>query len=400
MNYDLSAIQTNFRSLVGFKNSQDPNVIDLNSVLTTSNSGLYVSNIHSYLTTKNLEAIAPNYAEFDFDTWLVGTTYAKDDKVVLSGVNYNSKAAANTGNAPAALGVWWELADPLLFSEYIQQIYDDTVGELLAHAIGADSLLDDAKIYDIETPATTTELDATKIYGIKLTLFGSAHLRMVLNQIGLYFNTIKANLDIYIHNQNVQVATFQVSTQANRLIWTDVSAVNLDNTLSGDFYIFYKASDMAAIEPIDGSLTWSIDCSRFVACQSFSATEGDDLNNPDNVTLESVNFGLNLNITVKCNLTEFITQNRLQFAESFNYLLATKLLKELEGNPEAKINRNERNIDLEQVRFQLYNADKGSETVVKQLKRAYTKLFKGIGDLNRLCLPCPDDIAGPTFQAY
>lgn len=50
---------------------------------------------------------ATSVAEADYATWLVGTTYALGDRVILNHLIYESLQAGNTGKAPATETLWW-----------------------------------------------------------------------------------------------------------------------------------------------------------------------------------------------------------------------------------------------------------------------------------------------------
>lgn len=59
------------------------------------------------ITVTDANLTATSVAEADHATWLVGTTYALGDRVILNHLIYESLQASNTGKAPATETLWW-----------------------------------------------------------------------------------------------------------------------------------------------------------------------------------------------------------------------------------------------------------------------------------------------------
>ena len=59
------------------------------------------------ITVTDAILTATSVAEADHATWLVGTTYALGDRVILNHLIYESLQASNTGKAPATETLWW-----------------------------------------------------------------------------------------------------------------------------------------------------------------------------------------------------------------------------------------------------------------------------------------------------
>jgi hypothetical protein len=71
------------------------------------------------ISRRVIRAIATTDKIWTPATWLVGSTYALNDIVILSGVTYISLAAGNIGNAPATATTYWAIYwGPLTSSEW------------------------------------------------------------------------------------------------------------------------------------------------------------------------------------------------------------------------------------------------------------------------------------------
>lgn len=89
--YDPQAIKAAFIGLVGYRQNEDPQGVQLIE-LTTSSSGLWFNSQHPLLTIANLEAVAPNYGgqgltdpevNVEFTAWL----REKTEDAIIEAVN-------------------------------------------------------------------------------------------------------------------------------------------------------------------------------------------------------------------------------------------------------------------------------------------------------------------------
>jgi len=98
-----------------------------------------------------------------------------------------------------------------------------------------------------------------------------------------------------------------------------------------------------------------------------------DLPNIDNsnITL-SKNYGLNLNFSISYDMTSFIKQHMLQFAECFQRQFEFDILGMFVYNPDAVSSLRERNLDYERLVLELKSFD--FDTVVRKLSNAKKRL--------------------------
>ena len=102
------------------------------------------------------------------------------------------------------------------------------------------------------------------------------------------------------------------------------------------------------------------------------------------------NYGLNCEITVGCDLTDFIVKERQIFQTVIQRQVAAIALRTLAMNPDVKVNRNQVNATRLEI---LYELD-GNTTGVRpgglgyDLKKAYEALRLDTQGIDRICLTC------------
>lgn len=102
------------------------------------------------------------------------------------------------------------------------------------------------------------------------------------------------------------------------------------------------------------------------------------------------NYGLNCEITVGCDLTDFIVKERQIFQTVIQRQVAATALRTLAMNPDVKVNRNQVNATRLEI---LYELD-GNTTGVRpgglgyDLKKAYEALRLDTQGIDRICLTC------------
>jgi hypothetical protein len=105
------------------------------------------------------------------------------------------------------------------------------------------------------------------------------------------------------------------------------------------------------------------------------------------------NYGLNLDISVKCDVTDFFCREKYLFADVLNKQVTVDVLEEL-----SKSTRN--NVISKEVQqlalYELNNKD-GSNARIR-LEKSIKAIGFDLSDLNESCLPC-NEKWGPTWGA-
>ena len=101
------------------------------------------------------------------------------------------------------------------------------------------------------------------------------------------------------------------------------------------------------------------------------------------------NYGLNCEITVGCDLTDFIIKERQIFQTVIQRQVAAIMLRTLAMNPDVKVNRNQVNASRMEILYELDGNVEGRPSGLGyDLKKAYEALRLDTQGIDRICLTC------------
>jgi hypothetical protein len=116
----------------------------------------------------------------------------------------------------------------------------------------------------------------------------------------------------------------------------------------------------------------------------------------ENTYTNTHNYGINMELSVGCDLTDFIIRERAIFATVLQKQMAADILRTLAMNPEVRVNRNQANASRENLLYEVDGNPQGRATGIgKELKDAYDALDLDTRGIDRICLTCK-----PTFVKY
>lgn len=391
MNYDLADIQSDFITdkLITFKSSSNPYDPVLESELTgTSKSGEYFNRGNDLFleSFQNLEAIAPNFRDWAVGSYSATQTYSSGE-IVYSGkpdLFYKSVQNSNTGQALTDVA-WWTKINP--FSDWLKERIENSIETLLRDSIQATPFIDVNTVWRVpESTHTTT--NSGKRVGLALRPKNSENLKMILNRIGLAFKGTPEAIDFKLYHNNTEIATTTITGEADGFKWFDLTAVaNMEVKSNEKGYWFllydqpatqdYQALGSNTLFPqIVGEMPNIRGVHANFEIAAISVDPATDLRTvTSNDFVYDNNFGINLDFTVKSDLTRWIKENKASFAKALNLLFTKEMLSIALNNPNVKANRNIRNFDKENINYQLKSPDKFSliskvSREIEALKRA------------------------------
>ena len=102
------------------------------------------------------------------------------------------------------------------------------------------------------------------------------------------------------------------------------------------------------------------------------------------------NYGLNCEITVGCDLTDFVISQRNLFQTVIQRQVAAIALRTLAMNPNVRVNRNQSNASRTEILYELDGNTSGVRPggLGYDLKKAYEALRIDTQGLDRICLSC------------
>ena len=414
----IADIQDKMLHLVGWKQSYDLSDIMLSSNLTQTESGMYFQQIHPLLTLDNLRSIAPDFQNFNWQVHDVNKAYKSGEVVRVDDSLYKAiqDVPAETDTLDSE---YWTETNP--FSEWLEEKTKASIVKLVNKFINmklADkatkSLIENKILFDGTGRLTNKIENRNKLVGFEIDTVRSKGVTVKIDKIGLQM-TEPGSYTLYIfHSSNpepIYTLTFE-KTKANSLEWfkpkDDIllpyESANTD--AGGSWYLVYKQSELPEnAQAIYKDRDWSTGpckaCSRseFLAYQAWSRyieihpfyISEDEEFDPEimNFTYDK-NYGINLEVSAYCDLTDFIIKQRTMFQDVLSKQVAIDFLREFAYNPNVRTNRHSINASKLDILTEL-DGDANSmrqSGLSYELDIALKALSISTQGLDRVCLPC------------
>lgn len=376
--YNLSDIQSKFFSdkLITFKSSLNSGTSVLDSDLTgVSRSQRYFNTgVNPVLTIENIEAFLPLLSGYSITAYDVGATYSNYNttfsliNVVKSTSKYYiSVAATNLGQLVTNIAYWKETT---LLSLILKDKIRTAIEVVISSLITPNFIEDNVYVYRIADNTDDLIENTGKLVGYRINPVSSDHLLFIINQIGLHFEGVET-IPFKLYNQNKLISEFALTSVAKLFEWQDITQLEITSN-TGAWYLFY---DQAALtgRAVGNNTVFFNGIYNYANITPFQMASISDLTDIDSGNfVYDKTFGINLNFTISYELTSFINQHLLQFAECFQRQFEYDILSMFCYNPEAQSELRQRNIDKDKLFIELKSYD--GDTVVKRLSASYKRL--------------------------
>lgn len=414
----IADIQDKMLHLVGWKQSYDLSDIMLSSNLTQTESGMYFQQIHPLLTLDNLRSIAPDFQNFNWQVHDANKAYKSGEVVRVDDSLY--KAIQDVPTETDILdSEYWSETNP--FSEWLEEKTKASIVKLVNKFINmklADkatkSLIENKILFDGTGRLTNKIENRNRLVGFEIDTVRSKGVTVKIDKIGLQM-TEPGSYTLYIfHSSNpepIYTLTFE-KTKANSLEWfkpkDDILLLyeSANTDAGGSWYLVYKQSELPEnAQAIYKDRDWSTGpckaCSRseFLAYQAWSRyievhpfyISEDEEFDPEimNFTYDK-NYGINLEVSAYCDLTDFIIKQRAMFQDVLSKQVAIDFLREFAYNPNVRTNRHSINASKLDILTEL-DGDANSmrqSGLSYELDIALKALSISTQGLDRVCLPC------------
>lgn len=414
----IADIQDKMLHLVGWKQSYDLSDIMLSNNLTQTESGMYFQQIHPLLTLDNLRSIAPDFQNYDWQVHDVNKAYKSGEVVRINDSLYKA-----IQDVPAETDIqdseYWSETNP--FSEWLEEKTKASIVKLVNKFINmklADkatkSLIENKILFDGTGRLTNKIENRNRLVGFEIDTVRSKGVTVKIDKIGLQM-TEPGSYTLYIfHSSNpepIYTLTFE-KTKANSLEWfkpkDDIllpyESANTD--AGGSWYLVYKQSELPEnAQAIYKDRDWSTGpckaCSRseflaykawsrYIEVHPFYISENEEFD-PEimNFTYDK-NYGINLEVSAYCDLTDFIIKQRAMFQDVLSKQVAIDFLREFAYNPNVRTNRHSINASKLDILVEL-DGDSNSmrqSGLSYELDIALKALSISTQGLDRVCLPC------------
>ena len=430
-------IQEKLLHLIGWEQNYDTSDLKISDALTVSESGLYFQQIHPLLTLQNMSCIAPDFNNITFPEYNSEKEYSKGNVVDYQGTQYKALQKAQ-GKQPDIESEYW--VETNLFSEWLESKTKASIQKAIARYCNEKiaqgtykTLCENRTLFDGTGRLVDVVKNRKNLVGFEIVPVRAKGVTTKINKIGLQF-TEPGEYTLYLMHSSMDAPVKIIKLnkiRKNSIEWFSLNDVYLpyqseDNDAGGSWYLCYFQSELPeGSQAIRKDKDWSKEpcnsCSRreylawmawskYIEVHPFFVNEelieavnfNDDFNDDfekqalhlwdveNNQYTYDNNYGLNLELTISCDITDFIIEQRMLFQDVIAKQVAVDMLREFAYNANVRTNRHSINASRLDI---LYEVDGDSSSMKKsglsyQLDMAFKAIKLSTSGIDRVCLPC------------
>ena len=424
----ITEIQDALLHLVGWEQSYDPQK-QIDAALTESESGLTYQQAHPMVTLENIRAIMPEGYMYQYPAWDKDTEYKKGAKVSSGNKVWESLQNHNENNTPAEDSEYWQEYD--FVSVWLERLTRSAIAKVVQQFLTQKSLLRESKtllerrsLFDGAGRLNNTIANGQRLVGMEIVPAYSMGVTTKIERIGLQMVGATGKVTLYIFHSSqkdpFKVIEFEVGKGNGSMEWKTLQDCYLPYMGdTGAWYVVYNQADLpAGMEAVNVTKDWSREpcgtCNRgsleawraltkYLMVSPFKVNALETFAEypelwdiEENTYTNTHNYGINMEISVGCDLTDFVIRERAIFATCLQLQMATDVLRTLALNPQVRVNRNQSNATTGDLLYEVDGNPQGRKTGLgADLKAAYEALDLDTRGIDRICLTCK-----PTFVKY
>lgn len=417
--------------VVGWEQSYDP-AKAIDNYMTETESRLYFQGAHPLLTLDNMESIIPDDWGIQYPVWDALTQW-KQNKVVQYGNDTNGnklfwKAKAdNVGEEPTEDSLFWSKYN--ILSDFLERMTRNGIATAIQTFTQIKqldketrNLLERRTFFDGAGRIRATLQNNHKLVGFEIVPVRAMGVTAKIEKIGLQMTGGTGVVRMYLfHSSQIDpIKTFDLNFTVTNggFQWFPLTDCYLPyisdaNNAGGSWFLCYNQDELpAGMEAINVSKDWSREpCGT---CNIGSVEVWRELTKYLQVTpfmyhapetfaeypelwdiaqtlyTRTQNYGLNCEITIGCDLTDFVISQRAIFQTVIQRQVAAIALRTLAMNPNVRVNRNQSNASRTDILYELDGNTSGVRPggLGYDLKKAYEALRIDTQGLDRICLSC------------
>ena len=435
--YRIKEIQNKLMHVVGWEQAFDP-AKSIDRDLTRTESGLTFQGAHPLLTLDNVRSIMPDDWGFQYPDWNIIREFKTGDRVKHNNIiwiaqqdNQNEEPTANDFNNDFSRddygNPFWKPYNEL--SDYLRKLTKDGIAKMVQTFIQmkglneeTKNLLEQTTFFDGAGRIAATVQNRGKLVGFEINPVRSLGVTAQINRIGLQFTGGTGIVKLYLfHSSKIDpVKTFELEYTVTNggFQWFNIEEaflpyIGTETNAGGSWFLCYNQNDLPdGMEAINVSKDWSREpcgtcnvgnienwkaLTKYVQVSPFMATalgtfeqfpELWDIN--ENIYTNTQNYGLNVELSVGCDLTDFIVSQRQMFQTVLQRQIAVIALRTMAMNPDVRVNRNQSNVSKMELLYEIDGNTNGVRPngLGYDLKKAYEAISLDTKGIDRFCLGC------------
>lgn len=261
-----------------------------------------------------------------------------------------------------------------------------------------------------------------RMVGYEIVPVRSMGVTTKIERIGLQMTGATGKVKLYLFHSSqvepIKVVEVDFTRENGGYQWFDMTDwflpyIGDENNAGGSWYICYNQAELPSLmRAVNISKDWSREpcgtCNRgdlqawremtkYIQISPFAVKVPSDFaENPEmwdienNVYTPSMCYGINVEVSVGCDLTDFIIRQRDMFATVVQRQVAYDMLRTLAMNPDVRVNRNQSNASRMDILYELDGNTEGKHRsgLGYDLQKAYEALSLDTRGLDRVCLTC------------
>lgn len=431
----LQDIQTALLPVVGWQQDYNPqNQID--ESLCESESGLTFQGAHPLCTLANVRAIMPDDYLYKYPEWQalraypVNTVVRYTDDEDVEKLYISIEATTGRDPNPTESYKWREYN---MVSAYVRNLTIQGINTAVQNFIQQKQLQQETKnllerrtFFDGAARLAATIDPTGKIVGFEIVPVRAMGVTTKIERIGLQMVGATGTIRLYLFHSS-QVAPMKTidleftNTNGGFQWFTPAEPIYLPyipggdgngNDAGGAWFLCYNQNELpAGMRALNVSKDWSVEpcqtclggsieswrqMTKYLQVSPFGIHAPLDFAEyPEMFDIgqigytNTMNYGMNIEISVGCDISDFIISQRAIFASVIQKQVAATVLRTIAMNPDVRVNRNQVNVTRDEILYELDGAPTGRASGLGyELKQAYRALELDTRGLDRICLQC------------
>lgn len=375
--FNSTKVVDKYKNLLGWKQHHDVTEIDLPAELTLSDSKEYYQQKHPALRLDLIQALIPE--NYTLETYLRDT-----------------------------------------ITDSTNEIFNDLLQDRQVSSFGK-TLLDQSVLLDRYGWINDKITNMNRFVGFQIKVKSVTALKMMINEIGLQLDNAQTLQLTLFHSQKTAPLTTIDMTTIGDGNWTwktadlELNSFSAELFQGGVFILGYYQEDLTGSAINYSNFDWNKgfcgSCGSnhshvwrsikkhfhvypiYVPTGSFTKDEMFDLNSA--IYTHDQSWGMNLKMSVHCDLTDFFIQNRMAFKNLLGWKVAHKILEMMKFS--QQINTIEENIKMMIIRDLEGDVDTKLTNIPSRYNRELKAVQFNTSGVNSDCLNCESSSYAPTY---
>ena len=389
--------------------------------LTQSESGLTFQGAHPLVTLANLRAVMPDDWGFQYPEFVSGQMYPEGAKVKHGNAYWI--AGITTGQEPGT-GDDWKAYD--ILSDFLLRLTRNGIHTAVQHFLQGKEIARETKtlverrtFFDGAARLKATIDNAGRIVGMEIVPVRALGVTTKIERIGLQMMGGTGAVTLYLFHTSqvkpVKTVVLNYTNTSGGFQWFTLDDFYLpylgaDTDAGGAWYLCYNQADLPdGMQALNVSKDWSSEpcqtclggsiegwkqITKYLQVSPFAVRAPQGFKSEPEMFdvgrvayTNTMNYGINAEISVGCDLSDFIISQRAVFASVVQKQVAVDALRTMAMNPDIRVNRHQVNVTRDQILYEVDGIAQGRPSgLAYELAQAYKALAIDTQGLDRVCL--------------